>query len=79
MTAKPSNWIVLQIILFTYLLFISDKALLAQSVRYEIEEVPYTEEIEGFEGTSILQDSDGFMWFGSTRGHNRSEEATTAC
>ncbi len=76
MIAKPSNRIILQIILFTCLLFIPDKDLLAQSVRYEIEEILNTKELEGFTGKSILQDSDGFMWFGSRQGLYRYDGAS---
>ncbi len=40
----------------------------AQSVRYEIEPVPLTKEHFRFSGNCMLQDSDGFMWFGSNDG-----------
>ena len=42
--------------------------LLAQSFRYEVEQVPYSKELIGSSGTCLLQDSDGFMWFGTTNG-----------
>jgi ligand-binding sensor domain-containing protein len=68
MNLKLINRFIPKIIIFSYLLFTAYNALHAQSVRYEIEEIPYAKELEGFIGTSILQDSDGFMWFGSDLG-----------
>ena len=33
-----------------------------------METIPYTGDLSGFSGTCILQDRDGFMWFGSRGG-----------
>ena len=43
----------------------------AQSVRYELEQVPVTKELEGFYGTSILLGREGFIWLGSYQGPYR--------
>ncbi len=56
MSTKPICRVILQTILFTYLLILPGIILKAQTVRYEIEEVPYTKELEGFNGTSIRQE-----------------------
>ena len=40
----------------------------AQSIRYEIEQLPSNQELTGFSGLCIMQDRDGFMWFGSSHG-----------
>ena len=39
----------------------------SQQEEYTIEIIPYTGELAGFTGTCMLQDREGFMWFGSNR------------
>lgn len=48
----------------------------AQSVHYEIQQVPFTKELTGFSGTCMLEDSDGFMWFGTSNGLYRYDGST---
>ncbi|KPK83494.1 MAG: hypothetical protein AMS27_12670 [Bacteroides sp. SM23_62_1] len=47
----------------------------AQSIQYEVGQIPFTGELAGFEGTCILQDNDGFMWFVSYGGLYRYDGA----
>ena len=37
----------------------------AQDYYFEVEKLAVPKELSSFSGTCILQDSDGFMWFGS--------------
>ena len=39
----------------------------SQQEEYILETIPLTGELSGFHGTCMLQDSEGFMWFGSNR------------
>jgi ligand-binding sensor domain-containing protein len=57
-----------RLLIISTLLTLTAIAPRAQSVRYEIVEIPQPEDMEGFWGTDILQDSEGFMWFGSNQG-----------
>lgn len=41
---------------------------IAQSAGYEIEQLPVAKEIPGFIGASIIQDNEGYMWFGTRHG-----------
>jgi signal transduction histidine kinase/ligand-binding sensor domain-containing protein/DNA-binding NarL/FixJ family response regulator len=41
---------------------------IAQQGRYVLETIPLDGQFEHFAGQCILQDSDGFMWFGSSNG-----------
>ena len=40
----------------------------SQQEEYRMEEIPFTGELLNFNGSCMLQDSEGFMWFGSTNG-----------
>jgi len=53
---------------FVLILVSTNLLLHSQSVHYRFEEVQIPKEYENFYGMSILQDSDGFMWFGSKTG-----------
>jgi ligand-binding sensor domain-containing protein len=39
----------------------------SQPEEYIVESIPFTGELSGFHGTCMLQDREGFMWFGSNR------------
>lgn len=54
--------------LFSVLLLIVSTVSIAQSDSYKVEQVPFSKDLFGFSGNCILQDSDGFMWFGSKNG-----------
>ncbi len=56
-------------LLFAWMLLFALKPGYSQSQpeEYIVETIPLTGELSGFYGTCMLQDSDGFMWFGSNR------------
>ncbi len=62
------NHFIGRFLLLSFLIAFTCPALRAQSVSYEIEEVPVPSEMGGFIGLDIFQDKDGFMWFGSRQG-----------
>jgi ligand-binding sensor domain-containing protein len=43
----------------------------SQQEEYRMELIPLTGELINFSGTSLFQDNEGFMWFGSTDGPYR--------
>ena len=56
------------IVLFAFLLFtLKFGYSQSQQEEYTLETIPFTGELSGFHGTCMLQDSEGFMWFGSNR------------
>ena len=72
------NYLVPSIILHLLICGKSENAC-AQSYSYEIQTIPLKGEFINFSGTSILQDSDGFMWFGSREGLSQSHQYFSYC
>ncbi len=59
-----SRFLLVWVLLFVLKLGFSQ----SQPEDYTIETIPFEGELAGFKGSCMLQDSEGFMWFGSLNG-----------